>query len=158
MTERDIVWMKEALALAEQAAKRDEVPVGALVVRGEELIAAAFNDRENGQDATAHAEILAIRKACGKLGRWRLEDCELYVTLEPCPMCAGAIVNARIGRVVYGTKDANGGAFDSVMNLRSYPLCSKPKVIGGVLEKECATLLSSFFENKRKNRKKIEKK
>jgi len=152
---KDEMIMKEALALAAKAAARGEVPVGAIVVRGEELIATAFNDRENGQDATAHAEILAIRSACKRLGRWRLEDCELYVTLEPCPMCAGAIVNARIARVVYGAKDANGGAFDSVLNLRSYPLCSKPRVEGGVLERECAAMLSGFFERKRKNRKKF---
>lgn len=152
---KDEMIMKEALALAAKAAERGEVPVGAIVVRGDERIATAFNDRENGQDATAHAEILAIRSACKRLGRWRLEDCELYVTLEPCPMCAGAIVNARIARVVYGAKDANGGAFDSVMNLRSYPLCSKPSVEGGVLERECAAMLSGFFEGKRKNRKKF---
>lgn len=155
---QDMIWMKEALALASRAAECGEVPVGALVVRGDELIAAAFNDRENGKDATAHAEILAIRRACERLGRWRLEDCELYVTLEPCPMCAGAIINARIARVVYGAKDAGGGAFDSVLNLRSYPLCSKPRVESGVLEAESAALLSAFFEKKRKNRKKIEKK
>jgi tRNA(adenine34) deaminase len=154
MTERDIVWMKEALALAETAAERGEVPVGAIVVRGEECIATAFNDRENGRSAIAHAEILAIQRACEALGRWRLEDCELYVTLEPCPMCAGAIINARIPRVVYGAKDACGGAFDSVLNLRSYPLCSKPKVVGGVLDSECSALLTSFFEEKRKKLKK----
>ena len=153
MTERDITLMKEALALASLAAQKGEVPVGAVVVRNNEMIASAMNDRENGKDATAHAELLAIRLACEKLGRWRLDDCELYVTLEPCPMCAGAIINARIGRVVYGAKDANGGAFDSVINLRSYPLCSKPKVMGGVLERECAEILSDFFINKRKNKK-----
>ncbi len=154
MTERDLFWMKEALALAEKAAARGEVPVGAVVVRGEELIAAAFNDRENGRDATAHAETMAIREACLKLGRWRLEDCELYVTLEPCPMCAGAIVNARISRVVYGAKDASGGALGSVLDLRCYPLCAKPKVEGGVLASECSALLTSFFEEKRKKLKK----
>ncbi|MBE6662585.1 MAG: nucleoside deaminase [Ruminococcaceae bacterium] len=158
MTERDIFWMKEALALAEKAAARGEVPVGAVIVRGEEKIAAAFNDRENGMDATAHAETMAIREASMKLGRWRLEDCELYVTLEPCPMCAGAIVNARIGRVVYGARDACGGALGSVLDLRCYPLCAKPEVTGGVLSNECAVLLSRFFEDKRKKRKKIEKK
>ena len=150
MMERDVKLMKEALALANQAAQKGEVPVGALVVRGDQVIATAMNDRENGKDATAHAELLAIRKACEMLGRWRLEDCELYVTLEPCPMCAGAIINARIGRVVYGAKDACGGAFDSVMNLRAYPLCSRPKVLGGILERECAELLSEFFKSKRK--------
>ena len=155
MTERDVFWMKEALALAERAAERGEVPVGAVVVRDGECIAAAFNDRENGRDATAHAELLAIQKACQALGRWRLEDCELYVTLEPCPMCAGAIINARSPRVVYGAKDACGGAFESVLNLRAYPLCSKPKVESGVMAGECASLLSTFFEAKRKNRKKI---
>lgn len=152
--ERDIAWMKEALALARKAAERGEVPVGALVVRGGECIAAAFNDRENGKNATAHAELLAIQRACQMLGRWRLEDCELYVTLEPCPMCAGAIINARIPRVVYGAKDASGGAFDSVLNLRSYPLCSKPKVLSGVMAEECSALLRAFFEEKRKKLKK----
>jgi tRNA(adenine34) deaminase len=150
MMEKDITMMKEALALAAMAAQKGEVPVGAVVVRGDDVIAAAMNDRENGKDATAHSELLAIRLACEKLGRWRLEDCELYVTLEPCPMCAGAIINARIGRVVYGAKDANGGAFDSVINLRSYPLCAKPEVIGGVMERECAGVLSEFFARKRK--------
>lgn len=154
MTERDVVFMKEALGLAKKAAECGEVPVGALVVHNGECIASAFNDRENGKNATAHAELLAIQKACQVLGRWRLEDCELYVTLEPCPMCAGAIINARIPRVVYGAKDASGGAFDSVMNLRSYPLCTKPEVVGGVMAKECSTLLRTFFEEKRKKVKK----
>ncbi len=159
MTERDIIWMKRALAEAKCALSEGEVPVGAVVVRGEEPIAASRNSRESGCDATAHAEIEAIREACRKLGRWRLDDCELYVTLEPCPMCAGAILNARIPRIVYGAKDPNGGAFDSVINLRAYPLCSKPEVVGEVLAKESAMVLSDFFAVKRRQKKlkKIEK-
>ena len=143
-------FMKQAISLAEKAAENDEVPVGAIVVKDGEIIASAFNFRENGNDATAHAEILAIQKACNEVGSWRLSGCDLYVTLEPCPMCAGAIVNSRIDRVFYGAKDARGGALGSVMNLCSYPLFSKPKVIGGVCESECTKMLQIFFERKRR--------
>lgn len=142
-------YMREALALAKQAFDKDEVPVGAVVVCEGEIIARACNERETTADATAHAEVLAIRRACEKLGRWRLSDCELYVTLEPCPMCAGAIVNAKLGTVYYGAKDPRGGAFDSIMNLRSYPLYHRPKVLGGILEQESLALIRSFFEKKR---------
>ena len=142
-------YMSEALALAEQAHAMDEVPVGAVVVCGGEIIARACNERETIGDATAHAEVLAIRRACEKLGRWRLSDCELYVTLEPCPMCAGAIVNAKLGAVYYGAKDPRGGAFGSIMNLCSYPLYHRPKVSGGILEQESLVLIRSFFEKKR---------
>ena len=155
MEERnDEFYIREAMRLAKMAEEIDEVPVGALAVRDGEIIATAFNTRESSKCATHHAEILAIERACAALGGWRLIGCDLYVTLEPCPMCAGAIVNARIPRVVYGTKDASGGAFDSVLNLRSYPLCSKPKVVSGVMAEECAALLRAFFEEKRKKLKK----
>ena len=146
-------YMKEALALAREALRNDEVPVGAVIVHGTEIIASAFNERETAMDATAHAEVLAIRRACAKLGRWRLSDCELYVTLEPCPMCAGAIVNAKLGAVYYGAKDPRGGAFDSIMNLRSYPLYHRPEVLGGILEEESLALMRTFFEGKRKVKK-----
>ncbi len=141
--------MKEALALAKEAAERGEVPVGAVIVCNGKIIAAAHNEKETNMDATAHAEVVAIRRASEKLGRWRLSDCELYVTLEPCPMCAGAIVNAKIGTVYYGAKDPRGGAFGSVMNFCSYPLYHRPKVSGGFGEKESLLLLKSFFEKKR---------
>lgn len=142
--------MKQALTLAQKAAVEGEVPVGAVVVKNGEIIASACNFRENGKDATAHAEIMAIQEACKAVGSWRLSECDLYVTLEPCPMCAGAIINARIRRVFYGAKDARGGALGSVMDLRSYPLFSKPDVIGGVCECECRKVLQEFFKNKRK--------
>jgi len=148
-------YMKEALSLARKAAQMNEVPVGAIIVRNGEIIAQAANFREQGHDATAHAETLAIRAACQSLGTWRLSDCELYVTLEPCPMCAGAIVNSRIKRVIYGVKDARGGAMGSVMNLCSYPLFFKPDVIGGICEEACREVLHSFFEKQRNREKKI---
>lgn len=145
-------YMREALVLAKQAFDQDEVPVGAVVVRNGEIVSRAYNERETISDATAHAEVLAIRRACEKLGRWRLSDCELYVTLEPCPMCAGAIVNAKLDAVYYGAKDPRGGAFGSIMDLRSYPLYHKPKICGGILEQESLVLVRSFFEKKRKEK------
>lgn len=151
--EKDILFMRRALGLAAMAAANGEVPVGALVVKNGEIIAEGCNARERGHDATAHAEIEAIRSASKSLGRWRLEDCVLYVTLEPCPMCAGAIINARIPRVVYGAKDPKGGAFDSIINLRAYPLCAKPSVESGVLARESAALLADFFFQKRNPKK-----
>ncbi len=148
--EKHIFFMKQALLLAEKAAENGEVPVGAIVVKEDKIIAKAFNFRESGRDATAHAELMAIREACHEVGSWRLSGCDLYVTLEPCPMCAGAIVNARIDRVFYGAKDARGGAMGSVMDLRSYPLFSKPEVVSGICENECRELLQAFFKKKRK--------
>lgn len=143
-------YMRQALILAKKASVNGEVPVGAIVVKNGKVIASACNFRETGKDATAHAEIIAIQTACRAVGSWRLSGCDLYVTLEPCPMCAGAIINARIDRVFYGAKDARGGAFGSVMDLRSYPLFSKPRVVGGVCECECREVLQEFFRNKRK--------
>lgn len=141
--------MRRALALAEQAAEMGEVPVGALVVRNGEVIAEAGNRRERDRCATAHAELLAIEQACAAVGSWRLTDCTLYVTLEPCPMCAGTIVNARVGRVVFGCKDARAGAMGSVLNLPSYPLNHRPGVSMGVCEAECREVLQRFFRSRR---------
>ena len=148
----DVIFMKKALAVAKESLINDEVPVGALVVRNGEILSISANKRETCGDATAHAETEAIREACAKLGRWRLSDCELYVTLEPCPMCAGAILNAKIKRVVFGAKDPKGGALGSVIDLRSYPFNHKPEVVSGVCEIECAKILTEFFTTKRKNR------
>ena len=143
-------FMKAAIAQAKLAAKKGEVPVGAVIVRDGEIIARAYNTRETDKNALCHAEIKAIRKACKKLGGWRLTRCELYVTLEPCPMCAGAIVNARIGRVVFGCKDARAGAMGSVLNLPAYPLNHRPRCDCGVCENECRAALQDFFAARRK--------
>ena len=119
--------------------------MGAVVVKDGEIIAEAHNLRHTGNVATAHAELLAIEEACRKLGTWRLSGCTLYVTLEPCPMCAGAIINSRIDRVVYGVKDAKAGCVGSVINFNSYPFNHAFEVVDGVCEKECAKVLSEFF-------------
>ena len=145
----DMEFMNRALALAKEGAALGEVPVGAVVVKDGEVIAAAHNEREILPDATAHAEVLAIRRACAALGTNRLSGCTLYVTLEPCAMCAGSIVNARVGRVVFGAHDAVAGAMGSVLNLPRYPLGAAPEVTGGVLAAECAALLQRFFKEKR---------
>ena len=143
MTDR--FFMKEAIEEAKKAALAGEVPVGAVIVRDGKIIARAHNMRETEKNALCHAEVIAINEACRALGGWRLFDCELYVTLEPCPMCAGAIVNSRIKRVVYGAKDAKAGAMGSVININSYPLNHKCETVSGVLADECAKLLSDFF-------------
>ena len=145
----DMTYMKQALALAEQGAALGEVPVGALVVKDGQVVATAHNEREILPDATAHAEVLAIRRACAALGTNRLSGCTLYVTLEPCPMCAGALVNARIDRVVFGAYDARGGACGSLMRIQKYPLYFMPEFSGGVMEQECAAILTEFFAKKR---------
>ena len=150
MTEQDKLYMNTCIALASEAAARDEVPVGALIVQGDRVIASASNTREESKCATHHAEILAIEEACRTLGGWRLPNCTLYVTLEPCPMCAGAAINARIDRVVYGASDPKGGALGSLVNLAEVPFNHKPEVEGGVLEAECAEVLTSYFRRKRK--------
>ena len=151
-TERDIALMKQAIELARTAAERGEVPVGALVVESDtgEVISSAYNLRENGKIATAHAEILAIEDACRKVGGWRLSGYTLYVTLEPCPMCAGAIINSRIDRVVYGASDALAGCCGSVMNFNAYPFSHAFEVTSGVCEDECKAILQAFFEKRRK--------
>lgn len=145
----DIAFMREAMSLAKMAEEIDEVPVGALVVKDGVVIARAYNTRETSKCATHHAEVLAIEEACRALGGWRLIGCTLYVTMEPCAMCAGAIINARIPRVVYGTKDIRFGAFGSLIDLSDVPLNHKPEVIGGVLEDECREMLREYFKKKR---------
>jgi tRNA(adenine34) deaminase len=145
----DLLFMKEALKEAAIAYEKGEVPVGAVMVHNGEIISRAHNTRETEFSAIAHAEVTAIREACRVLHGWRLEECTLYVTLEPCPMCAGAIINARIPRVVFGAWDASMGAMGSVLQMTKYPLPSKPCIVSGVLESECGALLSDFFEKRR---------
>ena len=145
----DELFMKKCLALANEAADADEVPVGAVIVRNGEIIASAYNTRETDKCATHHAEVLAIERACRALGGWRLPGCTLYVTMEPCPMCAGAAVNARIERVVWGTDDLRAGAFGSVVNLCNLPLNHKPALEGGILADECRDVLQTYFRKKR---------
>lgn len=143
-------FMGEALKEAQKAFDMDEVPVGAVIVKDGSIIARAHNTREMSQDATAHAEILAIRKACEAVGSWRLIGCSLYVTLEPCPMCAGAIILARLDRVVFGAWDPKAGAAGSVVNLFEVERFNHhPEVISGVLAEECGALLKEFFRQKR---------
>lgn len=145
--------MREALLQAELAQKAGEIPVGAVIVRNGEILCAAHNKCEQMQDATAHAECLAISEAGRLTGSWRLSDCTLYVTLEPCPMCTGACINARIGRIVYAAKDPRAGACESLVKLPAYPLESTPVCRGGVLEEEALSLLRNFFLQKRGKKK-----
>lgn len=147
MTDQE--YMDEALALAAEAAAEGEVPVGCVIVRGDEIVGRGRNRRETGKNALGHAELEAIDQACRRLGGWRLWECTLYVTMEPCPMCAGAIVNARIPRVVYGVSDRKCGACGSVCNLFSMGFNHHPTVEGGVREAEAAALLTAFFQNLR---------
>jgi len=143
----DTAAMQLALHQAQNAAARDDVPVGAVVVHDGRVIAEACNERELRRDPTAHAEVLALRTAAEQLGRWRLDDCTLYVTLEPCAMCAGAIINSRVGTVVFGAADLKAGAMGSLYNLAADPrLNHEPVVRHGVLAAECASLIRNFFE------------
>lgn len=153
MEKNDVYFMKHALSKARTAAKYGEVPIGAVIVKDGDIIASGRNMREKKNNALHHAEIIAIDRACKKTGAWRLTDCTLYVTMEPCPMCAGAIVNSRIKRVVFGCYDKKAGALGTVFNLHDYPLNHKYEVEGGVLEKECALILSDFFAELRKKKK-----
>ena len=141
-------FMKAAIKEAQKAAVKDEVPIGAVIVYDGKIIARGHNTRQKTQNAINHAEMIAIQKACKKVGSWRLIDCDIYVTLEPCPMCAGAIINSRIERVVYGAPDHKAGAFGTMINLTDYPLF-KPQITSGILSNECSGILSSFFKNKR---------
>lgn len=145
----DESYMSLALELAREAARLGEVPVGAVAVWDGEVVGTGFNRRETGKNALAHAELEAIDAACRKLGGWRLHRCDLYVTLEPCPMCAGAIVNARIRRVVFGTRDPKAGCFGSVSDFAALPFNHRPEVVGGVLAEACAAELSAFFQRLR---------
>ena len=149
----DEYYMREALRLAALAEEQDEVPVGALIVRDGEILARAYNTRETSKCATHHAEILAIEECCRVLGGWRLPGVTLYVTMEPCAMCAGAIINARIPRVVYGTKDIRFGAFGSALDLVKIPLNHTPEVVGDVLGEEARQMLTDYFRKKRKSAK-----
>lgn len=146
--------MNGAIKYAKIAYSAGEIPVGALIVCGGHIISAAYNIRETAKNALRHAELDAIRRACNVLGGWRLQRCTLYVTLEPCPMCAGAIINSRIKRVVYGTKDNRAGAFGTVLNLNNYPLNHKPEITAGVCEDECRALIQQFFKELREKQKK----
>jgi len=141
--------MELALTLAREAAAEGEVPVGAVVTRGAEIVGTGRNRRETTQSALAHAEIEAIHSACETVGFWRLPDCTMYVTLEPCPMCAGALINARMGAVVYGARDPKAGALGSVTDLFALPFNHRPKVTSGVLEQECGAILTEFFRKLR---------
>lgn len=151
----DKTYMRQALALAEQAYEEDEVPVGAIITRGQRVVGAGWNQREALQDPTAHAEMIAITQAAASISSWRLEECTLYVTLEPCPMCAGAILQSRVKRVVYGATDPKAGAVDSLFRLLDDPrLNHRAEVTGGVLGDQCGLILSSFFQEKRRQGKK----
>ena len=148
-------FMRRAIELGQQAATEDEVPVGAVIVYKHNIIAAAYNQRENLADPTAHAEMIAITQAAAHLKSWRLIDCELYVTLEPCPMCAGAILQSRIPKVIYGASDSKAGAVESLYHLLTDSrLNHQCDVRGGVLALECGQMLTEFFESKRRQGKK----
>lgn len=143
-------YMMQAIIEARKAFELGEVPVGAVIVCDGKIIARAYNLRETSNQAIAHAETLAIQKACSKMGSWRLDDCDLYVTLEPCPMCAGAIINARIKSVYYGAYDSKGGACGSVVDLfKKGSFNHSPIVYSGIMEEECETLLKEFFSKLR---------
>ena len=138
--------MRKALAQAEKASKLGEMPIGAVIVREGKIIARGHNKRENGKNALLHAEIVAIDKACRKLGGWRLPGCEIYVTLEPCPMCAGAILNSRIEKVYFGAYDVKSGCAGSKINLLDMNLCNyTTEVVGGVLQSKCSEIIKNFF-------------
>lgn len=153
MNDKDIQYMKEAIKQAKKAWAKDEVPIGCIIVKEDQIIARAYNKREILQQSYAHAEMLAIQKACKKLGTWRLEGCTLYVTLEPCCMCAGTIIQSRVERVVYGASDPKGGCVGSCINLfdvkgfNHYPIFT-----AGILQDECSSLLKDFFRAKRNKR------
>lgn len=149
-TRTDLRMMARAVELATQAAARGEVPVGAVIYKGETILGEASNDREASADPTGHAEVVALRRAAAAIGGWRLVDCSIAVTLEPCPMCAGALVNSRISRLIYGARDPKAGAVDTL-----YDLCRDPRlnhriyVVGGVMMRKCAAMLSDFFRMRR---------
>jgi tRNA(adenine34) deaminase len=150
VNETDERMMRRALELAEEAGRHDDVPIGAVVARGDEVLGQAGNERELRRDPTAHAEVLALRQAAERLGGWRLLETTLYVTLEPCPMCAGAITLARVPRLIYGAADPKGGAVGSVIDLFAEPVVNhRPAVEGGLLAPESALLLERFFSARR---------
>ena len=147
---KDEKYMNLAIKEAKKAELIDEVPIGCIIVKNDKVVARGFNHRESKRLVISHAEIEAINKANKKLGAWRLEDCDIYITLEPCIMCAGAIIQARFKRVVYGAKDYKGGAFGSSINIMdAQNINHHPEIVGGILEQECSTLLSNYFKKKR---------
>lgn len=151
----EITYMQEALLEAKKAFELGEVPVGAVVVRKKDgkIVGKGYNMRETAKNPLAHAEITAIKQAADTLGGWRLIDCEMYVTLEPCPMCCGAIINSRIERIIFGARDPKSGSVYSVQQMFELSYNHKPEVISGVMENECATILSDFFRELRKSKK-----
>jgi len=150
-------YMKEALKEAKKAYDKEEVPVGAIIVKNGRIISRGYNCKEQKNNTIKHAEIIAIEKASKKLLNWRLEDCEMYVTLEPCPMCAGAIINSRIRKVFIGALDDKSGACGSVLNLFEYTFNHKVEYEKGILENECKTILQKFFKELREKKKKEKK-
>lgn len=145
-------FMRAAIELAKESEKQGEVPVGAVVVKNGTIVGTGKNRRETGKNALYHAEIEAINNACKSLGGWRLWNCDLYVTLEPCPMCAGAIINSRIRRVYFGAYDNKAGSFGSVANFNMLPYNHKPEIYGGIMEDECSQMLTDFFKKLREKR------
>ena len=145
-------FMKEALRLAAESAAEGEVPVGAVVVIGDRIVGRGRNRREKDKNALAHAELEAINEACRILGGWRLWQCDMYVTLEPCPMCTGAIINSRIKRLVYGASDFKTGSCGSVVNLFDLPYNHKPEMVAGFMQEECSKILTDFFKELRKKK------
>ena len=151
---RDVKYMKLALKEAKKAELIDEVPIGCVIVKDDKVIARGFNRRESKKMVISHAEIEAINKANKKLDAWRLEECEIFVTVEPCIMCAGAIIQGRFKRVIFGARDYKGGAFGSSIDVMSAEnINHHPEVVGGILEKECSELISNYFKNKREIKK-----
>lgn len=148
----DEEYMAEAIKLAQQAGQLGEVPVGAVAVWEGKIVGKGMNLRETDKNALRHAEISAIDEACKNLGGWRLWKCDLYVTLEPCPMCAGAIVGARVKRLIYGAKDPKNGAVESIAGILNLPECYHPEIKSGVLEDECSALLTDFFKKLREKK------
>lgn len=149
----DIQYMELALQQAETAYRLGEVPIGAVIVRGNEVISTGYNMRDTQKNALLHAEAVAIHRACQRLGGWQLWQCELYVTVEPCPMCAGAIINSRICSVYYGAKNPKAGCCESVVNLFELPFNHKPNVTGGILEDRCGKIMTDFFSQLREKKK-----
>lgn len=147
-------FMKEAIKEAKKAYKKEEIPIGAVIVKDGKVIARGHNLKEIKKDTLKHAEIIAIEKASKKLDAWRLEDCEMYVTLEPCPMCAGAIIQSRIKKIYIGTMDEKTGACGSVLNLLEYPFNHKVEVETGILKEECSQIIKEFFKELRQKKKK----
>ena len=148
-TKRDVYFMQQALKCANTAQEKDEVPIGAIIVKDNKIIARGYNKSISLKDATAHAEIVAIRKACRKLNNYRLNECSIYVTIEPCSMCIGALIHARIKNLYFGAKDIKAGACGSVLDISKFKLNHKINISGGLLEQDCATIIKKFFKNKR---------